>query len=109
LIDHKCKIIGSKGVIYLDPTHDRAIAKYTGKTPAGFPFASFPDIFVTPEIHGRQMGFSVENMYHFVECLRDGKRPLTSGEDGLLNTRLIIAAEESARKGVPVKLRNLDK
>ncbi len=109
LIDHKCEIIGSKGVIYLDPTHDRAIAKYTGKTPAGFPDASFPDIFVTPEIHGRQMGFSVESMYHFVECLRDGKRPLTSGEDGLLNTRLIIAAEESARKGTPVKLRNLDK
>jgi predicted dehydrogenase len=48
-------------------------------------------------------------MYHFIECLRDGKRPLTSGEDGLLNTRLIIAAEESARKGLPVKLRDLDK
>jgi len=55
------------------------------------------------------MGFSVESMYHFIECLRDGKRPLTSGEDGLLNTRLIIAAEESARKGVPVKLRNVER
>jgi predicted dehydrogenase len=43
-------------------------------------------------------------MYHFVECIRDGKSPLTSGEDGLLNTRLILAAEESAQKGVPVEL-----
>ena len=107
LIDHKCEIIGSKGVIYLDPTHNGAIAKYSTKTPAGFPEASYPDMFITPEIYGRQMGFGVESMYHFVECLLDGKKPLTSGEDGLLNTRLIIAAEESARKGAPVKLRNL--
>lgn len=107
LIDHKCEIIGSKGVIYLDPTHHGAIAKYTAKTSAGFPDPSFPDMFVTPEIHDKQMGFGVESMYHFVECLRDGKRPLTSGEDGLLNTRLIIAAEESARQGIPIKLPNL--
>jgi predicted dehydrogenase len=106
LIDHKCEIIGSKGVIYLDPTHNGAIAKYTAKTPAGFPNASFPDMFITPEIHHKQMGFGVESMYHFVECVRDGKQPLTSGEDGLLNTQLIIAAEESARKAIPIKLRN---
>ncbi len=104
LIDHKCEIIGTKGVIYIDPTHNRAIAKYTAKTPAGFPNASFPDMFVTPEIHGRQMGFGVESMYHFVDCLRDGKKPLTSGEDGLLNTQLILAAEKSARKGIPIEL-----
>ncbi len=108
LIDHKCEIIGTKGVIYLDPTHHRAVAKYTAKTPAGFPDASFPDVFITPEIHGKQMGFSVESIYHFVECLRDGKKPLTSGEDGLLNTRLIVAAEESARRGRPVTLRSVD-
>jgi len=107
LIDHKCEIIGTKGALYLDLTHHRAIAKHTEKTPAGFPDASYPDMFVTPEVHGRQMGFSVESMYHFVECIRDGKKPLTRGEDGLLNTRLILAAEESARKGLPVMLRNL--
>ena len=105
LIDHRCEIIGTKGVIYLDLTHQAAVAKYTEKTPAGFPHASYPDMFVTPEVHGRQMGFSVESMYHFVECIRDGKTPLTSGEDGLLNIRLILAAEESALKGFPVSLR----
>lgn len=105
LIDHKCEILGTKGVIYLDPTHHRAVAKYTAKTSGGFPDAPFPDVFITPEIHGKQMGFSVESIYHFVECLRDGKKPLTSGEDGLLNTRLIVAAEESARRGRAVALR----
>lgn len=104
LIDHKCEIIGSKGVIYIDPTHCAPIAKYTAKTPAGFPHAEYPDMFITPELHGRQMGFSVETIYHFVECVRDGKQPLTSGADGLLNTRLILAAEKSARTGKPVKV-----
>ena len=102
LIDHRCEIIGSRGVIYIDPTHSAPIAKYTTKTPGGFPHSEFPDMFITPEIHGRQMGFSVEPMYHFVECVRDGRQPLTSGEDGLLNTRLIVAAEESVRTGAPV-------
>lgn len=104
LIDHKCEIIGSKGVINLDPTHNRAFTKYTNRTPHGFPDASFPDMFITPEIHNRQLGFAVESIYHFVECICDGKEPLTCGEDGLLNTRLILACEESARKGMPVKL-----
>ncbi len=61
-------------------------------------------MFITPELHGRQMGFSVETMYHFVECVRDGNQPLTSGADGLLNTKLILAAEKSARTDKPVKL-----
>jgi len=104
LIDHKCEIIGSDGMIYIDPTHSAPIAKYTAETPEGFPHAEFPDMFITPEIHGRQMGFSVEPMYHFVECVRDGRQPLTSGEDGLLNTRLIVAAEQSARSGKPVEI-----
>ncbi|HDZ19754.1 hypothetical protein LCGC14_0015990 [marine sediment metagenome] len=99
LIDHRVEIIGSDGVIYLDPQHCGPIAKYTDKTPAGFPDASLPDMFITPQVHGRQVGFAVESIYHFVECVRDGKRPITSGEDGLLNTRLILAAERSADEG----------
>jgi predicted dehydrogenase len=104
LIDHKCEIIGTQGVIDLDPTHHRAMAAYTADTPQGFPHEPYPDLFITPEIHGRQLGFAVESIYHFVECLRDGVAPLTTPQDGLLNTRLILAAEESARTGVPVRI-----
>ncbi len=96
LIDHRVEIIGSKGAVYLNPQQSGAITKYTEQTLAGFPDASQPDMFVTPQVHGRQMGFAVESIYHFVECVRDGKQPLTSGADGLVNTRLIAAAERSA-------------
>ena len=99
LIDHRVEILGSDGAIYLNPQHAGAIAKYTARTPAGFPDASLPDMFVTPDVHGRQVGFAVESIYHFVECVRDGRGPLTSGEDGLFNTRLILVIERLADQG----------
>jgi len=103
LIDHKIEIIGTKGVIYLDPTHARTIAKYTEETPAGYPSPSYPDMSVTPLVHDRQAGFAVESIYHFVECVRDDQPPLATGEDGLLNTRLLEAALKSAdQDGAPV-------
>ena len=105
LIDHKIEIIGTKGTVYIDPTHCRTLEKYTERTPEGFPNASYPDMFVGPEVHGRQVGLAIESIYHFVECVRDGRPPLTSGEDGLRNTRLILAAERSAASGsMPVEL-----
>jgi predicted dehydrogenase len=105
LIDHKAEIIGTKGTIYLDPTHCRSIEKYSDKTSAGFPHPSYPDVFVGPEVHGRQVGLAVESIYHFVECVRDGRPPLASGEDGLLNTKLITAAEQSAAdNSTPVEI-----
>ncbi len=99
LIDHKIEVIGTRGVIYLDPTHSRIMAKHTDLTPQGHPHAAYPDMLVMPEVHGRQVGFAVESIYHFVDCLRDSKTPLTSGQDGLLNTRLLLAAEQSADAG----------
>ncbi len=105
LIDHKAEIIGTKGTIYLDPTHCRSIEKYTERTPEGFPHVSYPDMFVAPEVHGRWRGLAIESIYHFVESVRDGTPPLATGQDGLLNTRLIVAAEESAANGsVPVEI-----
>jgi len=104
LVDHRWEIIGSDGVLYFDATHNRSVAKYTRKTPDGYPNASFPDVLVTPEVHARQVGFCVEPIYHFVECVRDGRAPLTSGADGLLNARITLAAERSAELGKPTPL-----
>ncbi|MEI7635312.1 MAG: Gfo/Idh/MocA family oxidoreductase [bacterium] len=104
LIDHKCEITGTRGQISLDLTHHRAFAKHTPETGGGYPDDSYADMFITPEIHGLQRGFAVESINHFVECVRDAKRPIATGEDGLLNARLILAAEESARAGRAVEV-----
>ena len=111
LIDHKCEIVGTAGVITIDPTHNRSFEKHTAAqaaapardagAPPDFPL---PDMFVTPEIHGRQMGFAVESIYHFAHCVATGAKPLATGRDGLLNTTLITAALRSADEGRPVEV-----
>ena len=105
LIDCKLEVLGSKGAVYVDPSHSRAIAKYSERTPHGHPDASYLDMFVSPEVHGKQLGLAVESINHFVECVRDGTQPLATGQDGLVNTRLLNAALESAdNDAAPVSL-----
>lgn len=104
LIDHKVEILGAKGAIYLDPTHHGAYAQYSPKTAQGFPNPAFPDLFVTPEVYGKQVGFAVESIHHFVQCIQDKTPPLATGLDGLRNTRLILAAERSTLAGMPVDI-----
>ncbi|MCS7461108.1 Gfo/Idh/MocA family oxidoreductase [Paenibacillus doosanensis] len=41
---------------------------------------------------------------HFLECIRDGKEPLTSGLSGLTNSMVLEAIYESSRSGEVVKL-----
>ena len=104
IIDHKCEIVGDQGVIYIDPSHHRGLAKYSGQTGKGFPHESFPDLLVHPVIHGKQMGFALESIYHFVDCVQNGEKPIATGTDGLLNTKLITAAEKSIQTGSVIPL-----
>jgi predicted dehydrogenase len=129
LIDHKCEIVGTDGLISIDPTHNRSYEKHTaaqglrrgagaragaeagaaagaeaGAAAGVMPDWPLPDMFVTPEIHGRQMGFAVESIYHFAHCVATGGEPLATGRDGLLNTTLIQAALRSADQGRPVEV-----
>jgi predicted dehydrogenase len=42
---------------------------------------------------------------HFVDCLMNGKKPLTGGKAGLEVVKVLVAAEESLKmKGAPVRL-----
>jgi predicted dehydrogenase len=42
---------------------------------------------------------------HFVDCLINGKKPLTDGKAGLEVVKVLVAAEESLKKrGAPVEL-----
>jgi len=104
LIDHKCEIVGTEGVIHIDPTHNRSFEKHTNARGHAGAQPDWPlaDMFVAPEIHGRQMGFAVESIYHFARCVATGGQPLATGRDGLLNTIMIRAALRSVEEGRPV-------
>lgn len=98
LVDVKCELIGSKGALYMDATHNRTLEKYTESD------AGYPDMLVMPTIHGRQQGFAAESIRHFVECVREGTQPMVTGRDGLIATKVICALEESIQAGRPVDL-----
>ena len=43
---------------------------------------------------------------HLVECLKDGKKPITDGRAGLEVVKVLVASEESLKKrGAPVDLK----
>ncbi len=98
VIDFKCQIIGSEGAVYMDLSSNGVIRQYTKEK------ASNPDILVYPTIYGKPMGFGIESIRHFVDCVVNDKEPMVTGEDGLAATKIISAIQESSRKGKPVNL-----
>lgn len=93
IIDLKCEVVGSKGALYLDASHNRTFEKYTETG------AKYPDVLVMPEVYGEQMGFAAESIRHFAECVLNDREPRVTGADGLIVTRIIEAIEESVRTG----------
>ncbi|HET6453169.1 MAG TPA: Gfo/Idh/MocA family oxidoreductase, partial [Armatimonadota bacterium] len=98
IIDLKCEVIGSKGALYLDTSHNRTLEKYTETE------ATYPDFLVMPAIYGEQAGFAAESIRHFIDCVLHDRQPRVTGQDGLEVTKVIQAIEESVRTGSPVGL-----
>lgn len=98
IIDLKCQIVGSKGMLNLDTSHNRTVEKYTESA------ADYPDFLVLPTIYGEQKGFAADSIRHFVDCVLTDTAPRVTGEDGLIVTRIIQSIEESVRTGMPVNI-----
>jgi len=96
--DFKFDLVGSEGAVIIDCTHNRTIQKYT-KDEAIYPFLS-----ASMEMYGKLQGFTLESIRHFVECVVEDEQPLVGLEDGLINTRVLAAAERSAETGLPIEL-----
>ena len=56
------------------------------------------------EITDAKNDAAVAEMRHFVDCVKTGKTPLTSGIDGLISVKLAAAVYESAKTGCSVCL-----
>ncbi|MBN2307517.1 MAG: Gfo/Idh/MocA family oxidoreductase [Candidatus Hydrogenedentes bacterium] len=98
IIDLKCEVVGSKGAVYFDGSHHRALEEYTEDD------AKYPDVFVMPTLYGRQQGFAAESIRHFMESVVEDRPLQVTGQDGLEVTKVICAIEESCRTGQPVEL-----
>jgi predicted dehydrogenase len=98
IIDLKFELVGDKGALYVDGSHHRMLERYTQRE------ATYPDTFVSPVVHGKPLGFAVESIRHFVDCVVRDREPLATGADGLAATRVIVAMEQSADAGAPVEI-----
>ena len=96
LNDFKVNILGSKGMINVDLTHNQLIERYYERA------SDRPDVLDGPLIRGRHVGFVYESIRHFVECLAEGKPPEATLDDGIRVSKVILAVMESASRGEPV-------
>jgi len=95
--DLKLEILGSKGAIYVDGSHNRTLEVYTAEK------AAFPDNLVPP-VGTHLTGFVLDSIAYFIDAVTLGTPVLATGEDGIAVTRTICAIIESAKKGVPVTI-----
>lgn len=94
--DLKMEILGSKGAIYIDGSHNRTLEVYGEK-------ASFPDLLAPPT--GTHLtGFVLDGIAYFVDTITQDAPPLATGEEGLEITRILCAIEKSAELGQPLEL-----
>ncbi|MEQ9637717.1 MAG: Gfo/Idh/MocA family oxidoreductase [Devosia marina] len=95
--DLKVELLGSKGAINIDGSHNRTMELYTQNKGA------FPDMLVPP-FGPHLTGFVLDAVVHFVEAVLFDKPVLATGEEGLANTKIISALIEAARLGQPVQM-----
>lgn len=104
-MDDRAEIHGSEGVAYADLLHGNAIETYSS---VGYGYAvekagstvgwSFP-IYEEAWNYGFPQEFA-----HFLDCVKNDREPLITGEDGRAVLEAIFAAYESASAGRKVSL-----
>jgi predicted dehydrogenase len=104
-MDDRAEVHGSKGVAFADLLHGNAIETYSA---VGYDYAV--------EKAGSTMGWSftiyeeiwnygfVQEMDHFVKCVKHDRKPEVSGEDARAVMEVLFAAYESAGTGRKVML-----
>jgi predicted dehydrogenase len=97
IVDFKLEVIGEKATYYYDPMPERL-------TRLGPDRADCVDTHGAVPVHGRTVGFCVESVRYFADCVLAGREPLVGYDDGLAATEVVLAMEESARTGQPVEL-----
>lgn len=95
--DLKLEVLGSKGALYIDGSHNRIMELYTAEK------GLFPDQMVPP-VGEHMTGFVLDAIAYFIESVVDGKPVLATGREGLANVKIIHAIMDSAARRMPVDI-----
>jgi myo-inositol 2-dehydrogenase / D-chiro-inositol 1-dehydrogenase len=104
-MDDRVEVYGTGGVIYADLFQGNAALTYSEKgygyamekagSTQGWTFTIFEEAF--------NQGYPQE-LKHFVECVREDRKPLVTGEDGRAVLEMMYAAYKAAGTGAKVRL-----
>ncbi len=104
-MDDRAEVYGSEGVAYANLLMGNSILTYSdtgygyavekASSTKGWSFTIYEELW--------NYGFPQE-MEHFVDCVKNDKQPLETGEDGKIALEMIFAAYESARTGKKIEM-----
>lgn len=104
-MDDRVEVYGTGGVIYADLFQGNSALTYSEKgygyamekagSTQGWTFTIFEEAF--------NQGYPQE-LRHFIDCIREDRTPLVTGEDGRAVLEVICAAYASARRGQRIEL-----
>ena len=104
-MDDRVEVYGESGVVYADLFVGNSALTYSEKgygyamekagSTKGWTFTIFEEAF--------NQGYPQE-LKHFIECVRENKEPLITGDDGRAVLEIMNAAYHSARTGQRVPL-----
>lgn len=103
--DFKCEFIGSEGTAVFNIVASDTVEFYSDHQLRPFaksPGVMFPDTNVAMDCHGKPVGFGIESILYFARCVITNEEPEIGPLDGLMNTKVLIAAEQSSKTGEPV-------
>ena len=104
-MDDRAEVYGSEGVAYANLLMGNSILTYsdTGYGYAVEKASSTKGWSFTIYEERWNYGFPQE-MEHFVDCVKNDKQPLETGEDGKIALEMIFAAYESVRTGKKIEM-----
>ncbi len=97
--DMKCNILGTKGMMAIDPSHHNLVQKFTDTT------VKVPDILVQHSVFGKPKGFAFESIKSFVDCILSGDDFHVSLKDAANTSLCLLSIMESAEKRMPVEVK----
>ena len=96
--DFRSEIIATKGVYYTTLAAPEVNEMYTESDHRRL------DYLTQFDICGFRYGFTLHSIQYFADCVINDTEPFITLDDGLANTKILCAVEESARTGKPVRL-----
>jgi len=99
VFDFKMELVGDRGQIQADPSHNGAVRRMTG---GGMKYGEL--LGIAPTSPTRIGGFVLESIARFVDAIATDAPLLADVNDGVVNTRVLAAIERSVATGQPVSV-----